>query len=390
LLRSTGRLLGVAPRRGPHLVERRGRVVGREPGSLDRTPDAAPAVISVFSYEAEGELHESHGVSPENAAALAGAAGVTWIDVEGTADTTAISTIGDAFGLHPLVQEDLSHPQQRPKLESYGDDRLFVVLRMVNPLPNAEADVLVNGGHDVEQVGFILCPNHVLSFQEGVRGDAFEPVRARLRTRAQRFRELGPDYLLYALLDVIVDQYFVTLERIGDATESFEEQVFRRPTPALLAAVQSLRREAIVIRRAIWPLREVLSALTREEHPLITDRTRLYLRDVHDHVIQAVDTVEIIRDVLEGIVDHYLSALTYRTNEVMRVLTVVGTIFLPLTFITSIYGMNFDPHASRWNMPELLYPYGYPIVLAVLLIVGVWILLAFRRRGFLGQGGGRR
>lgn len=357
--------------------------MGRAPGTLEVATDAAPAVISIYHYDASGELDERHGVTVDEATALAGAEGVTWIDVEGTGDTDVIARLGDAYGLHPLVQEDLCHPHQRPKMEAYGDDRLFVVLRMVNPAVENGAGARLE--HEVEQVGFVLSPRHLLSFQEGARGDAFEPVRQRLRSRVQRFRDLGPDYLLYALLDVIVDQYFVTLERLGDETERFEEEIFSRPTPALLAAVQALRREAVIIRRSIWPLREVLSALTREEHPLVTDRTQLYLRDVYDHLIQAVDTVEIIRDVLEGIVDHYLSALTYRTNEVMRVLTVVGTIFLPLTFITGIYGMNFDPHVSRWNMPELGHPYGYPIVLAVLLAVALGIVLFFRRRGYIGR-----
>jgi magnesium transporter len=241
----------------------------------------------------------------------------------------------------------------------------------------------------VEQVAFVLCPNHLLSFQEGIRGDVFEPVRARLRGRSQRFKDIGPDYLLYALLDVIVDQYFVTLERIGDATEVLEDDVYRRPAPNTLAAIQSLRRETLVLRRTIWPLREVLSSLMRDDSSLISERTRLYLRDVYDHLIQAVDTVEVIRDVLEGLVDHYMTALSYRTNEVMRVLTVVGTVFLPLTFITSVYGMNFDPHVSDWNMPELLHPYGYPILMGFLLVVAVGILAVFRRRGYIGAQRGR-
>ncbi len=318
---------------------------------------------------------------------MASAPGVTWIDVEGTADTAAIARLGEAYDIHPLVQEDLAHAQQRPKMEAYGPERLFVVVRMVNP-GTGSTDVAYADGqcdHSVEQVGFVLCPNHLLSFQEGMQGDVFEPVRARLRSGAQRFRDLGPDYLLYSLLYVIVDHYFVTLERIGDATERFEDEVFRQPTPKLLAAIQSLRRETVVIRRSIWPLREVLSAMTREDSPLISDRTRLYLRDVYDHLIQAVDTVETIRDVLEGLVDHYLSALSYRTKEVMRVLTVVGTVFLPLTFITSVYGMNFDPHISNWNMPELLHPYGYPILMSVLLAIGLGIVIVFKRRGYLGH-----
>jgi magnesium transporter len=377
LLRGAGRLLGVPPRRA-RLVERRGTQAGVPPGTLREQPGAQPAVIEAFRYSAEG-FEERASVSADEAAALVGAPGVTWINVDGHRDAAAIRRLGEAFGLHPLVQEDLTSTHQRPKLEPYGERQLFVVVKMANPGSGPAEDAYAGGqcDHDIEQVAFVLGPDYLLSFQEDAVGDVFDPVRDRIRAEAGRLRSFGPDYLLYALLDVIVDHYFITLERIGDATERMEVEVFENPTPKLLGTVQALRREVVVLRRVIWPLREVLAALLRDESPLISDRTRLYLRDVYDHQIQAVDTVETIRDVLDGLVDHYLSAVSYRTNEVMRVLTVVGTIFLPLTLITSCYGMNFD------HMPELHTRYGYFVVVGVMVAVTVGILGYFRRRRWI-------
>jgi magnesium transporter len=385
LLRTTGRLLGVTPpRHRARLVERSGGEVGRAPGEVAGQPDAPPAVITVFRYDGHEIYEECEATTPAEAAALRDAPGVTWINVDRISDASTIRQLGEAFGLHPLVQEDLSKPTQRPKLEPYGE-QLFVVVKMVRPGEGTAAEGYADGrcDHIVEQVGFILGPGYLLSFQEDALGDVFEPIRERLRHRSGRFREQGPDYLLYALLDVIVDHYFVTLERVGDATERYEDTVFSDPSPSLLKAIQALRREVVVLRRIIWPLREVLSGLQREDTVLVTDRTRLYLRDVYDHLIQAVDTVETLRDVLDGLVDHYLSAVSYRTNEVMRVLTVVGTIFLPLTLVTSCYGMNFDPDASVWNMPELRSPYGYPAILGLMVAFAVGILVYFRRRRWL-------
>jgi len=371
------RAVGFGGPRRQHLVERRASEVGRAPGSMEQRRPVAPSRISSFVYD-RTVCAEHPELTPEEAAGQMVHPGVTWINVDGNRDPAAIATLGRTFNLHPLVQEDLANANQRPKLEPYGEEQLFVVVKMVNPGMGPAEEGYAQGrcDHEIEQVAFVLGPDYLLSFQEEAVGDVFEPVRERLR-RSGNLRGMGPDMLFYALLDLIVDHYFVTLERIGDATERLEFDVFERPTPKLLGSIQSLRREVVVLRRAIWPLREVIAGLLRDESPLIHDKTKLYLRDVYDHHIQAVDSVETIRDVLDGLVDHYLSAVSYRTNEVMRVLTVVGTIFLPLTLVTSCYGMNFD------NMPELHTRMGYFVVLAVMVTITLGILLYFRRRGWV-------
>jgi magnesium transporter len=337
----------------------------------------ATAHLHAIHYDAT-TLEEYDGISVEQGRALADAPGITWINLDNVADVATVARLGTAFGLHPLVQEDLTHATQRPKLEVYGD-QLFVVLRMVRPLEEdaVEAYCVGQQGHTIEQVALVLGPGYVLSFQESVPGDVFELIRQRLRTCSGRIRQEGADYLLYALLDVVVDHYFVTLERIGDATEVFENLVFERPESPVQAAISALRREVVVLRRAIWPLREVLVGLLREETPGIAERTRPYLRDVYDHTVQVVDVLESLRDVLAGLADLYLSALSHRLNEVMKVLTIISTIFIPLTFIAGIYGMNFD------NMPELHTRSGYFVVLGVMLAVGVATLIYFKRRGWI-------
>jgi magnesium transporter len=375
----TRRLLGTERRRGGRLVERRAHLVGLPAGTM--VPPAGGAVaaarLHAIHYDA-ATLEEHDGVSVEQARRLADRPGVTWINLDNVADVATVARLGNAFGLHPLVQEDLTHPTQRPKLDVYGD-QLFVFLRMVRPLDDDAVEAYCGGdpGHTIEQVALVLGPGYVLSFQEDVPGDVFELVRQRLRAGGGKLRGAGPDFLLYALLDVVVDHYFVTLERIGDATEVFEDLVLDRPDASVQAALSALRREVVVLRRVIWPLREVVTGLLREEAPGISDRTRLYLRDVYDHTVQVVDVLESLRDVLGGLADLYLSALSHRLNEVMKVLTVISTVFIPLTFIAGVYGMNFD------NMPELHTRNGYFVVLGFMLIVGTGTLYYFRRRGWI-------
>lgn len=227
-----------------------------------------------------------------------------------------------------------------------------------------------------EQIAFVLGPDYVLSFQERA-GDVFGPVRDRLRTCAGRVRQTGPDYLLYALLDLVVDSLFGVLEDLGDAIETLEDGVLAEPTVQLQAQIGAFRREAVLMRRAVWPLREVLAALQRDDIPHVEATTRVYLRDVYDHLIQAVDVIESLRDVLAALFDLYLSAVSTRQNEVMKALTVIGAVFLPLTFLTGLYGMNFD------DMPELHARFGYPLLLAAMVAVTAGTLLYFRRRGWL-------
>ncbi len=377
LARSAGKLIKLPS----DLVGRRSYSMGLPPGSLASSPEEAllpPARISVIRYDATS-IDEHVGIDPSTAKELTDASttDVTWIDVKGVHDLHAIAGIGEAFGLHPLVQEDLSSTHQRPKLEVYGDIT-FVVLRMVRPLEGTGIETYQRGrpGHAIEQISFVLGNGFLLSFQEE-EGDVFDPIRKRLRNHAGSVRDCGADYLLYALLDVIIDHYFITLERIGDATEFFEERVFDDPKPEIQRSLSALRRQVIVLRRAIWPLRDVLTSLLRDEIPWVAEKTGIYLRDAHDHLIQAVDVLETLRDVLSGLSDLYLSAVSNRMNEVMKVLTVVGTLFIPLTFIAGIYGMNFD------NMPELHYRNGYYMLLGVMAVVTIISLIYFRRKRWL-------
>lgn len=359
------KLLG---RPGTRLVESQNRNAGRPAGTLVEHPDAEPARAEVRHFTADWAESKTVGQigTPEALALrrLASGEGTTWINVDSVRDAKAIRALGEAFGLHPLVQEDLGHTNQRPKLEVYGE-QAFVVTRMVLPETGT-----------VEQVAFVLGPGYLLSFQEAA-GDVFDPVRQRIETEGSRLRGEGEDYLLYALLDLIVDAAFATVEKLGDATEALEEAVLGTPGPTVRGAIAGLRREILVVRRAVWPLREVVASLARAESDLVTDKTRLFLRDVQDHVVQAADALESLRDVLAGVSDLYLSAVSARQNEVMKALTVIGAVFLPITFLTGLYGMNFE------DMPELAMPHAYPIFLVVLAVISLGTLLVFRTKHWL-------
>ena len=368
--------------RGP-LVERHSDSMGLSQGALPPTPagTAAP-LVTAFRYGPD-HVEECAGLSPAAARALANRPGVTWINVDSVADTDMIAAYGEAFGLHPLTVEDIARTNQRPKLDLYPD-RVVVVVRSVratDATPEEAYCAAGTPGHITEQISFVLGPGFVLSFQED-EGDVFDVVRARIRTGAGRVRRLGADYLLAALLDLVVDHTFVTLERMGDATETLEALALDSPAPSVQAAISRLRREVAVLRRAVWPLRDVLAALTRDETPLIAADTRPFLRDAQDHLIQAVEVLESLREILASLHDLYLSAVGTRQNEVMKVLTIISTIFLPLTFIAGVYGMNFDPDASPLNMPELRWVYGYPFSLALMLAVAVGMIAYFRRKGW--------
>ncbi len=369
------------------LVERRSHLVGRAPGVLaPAPPDTPPARLTAFHYDAD-RIEELADLSPADARALADRPGVTWLNVDGIADVATVGAVGEAFGLHPLVVEDVVHLGQRPKLKVYDDrddpDRthVFVVARMVRATDLDAVAAYCDGdpatlGHVTEQVGLVLGPGWVLTFQERP-GDVFDPLRERLRQSAGRVRTAGADYLLYALLDLIVDHVFVTLERIGDATEALEDQAVGDPAPSVQAAISGLRREVTVLRKSVWPLREVLAGLQREGTPYVEDATRPYLRDATDHLVQIVEIVEALREVLGSVSDLYLSSLGMRQNEVMKVLTVVGTLFLPLGFLTGLYGMNFDV------MPELHVRWGYVALLGVMAALATGTLVYFRRKGWI-------
>ena len=293
---------------------------------------------------------------------------VTWINIDGLHETDIIQRLGDAFGLHPLLLEDIVNTTQRPKLEDYGD-YIYVTMKMLS------FDKGTSQVHQ-EQLSLVLGPHWVITFQERV-GDMFEPVRNRIRSGKGRIRKMGPDYLAYALMDAIVDSYFGVLEAIGERVEILEEDLLSDPSPETLQAIHKLKREAIILRRAVWPLREVVSNLDRVESTLVKKAVHPYLRDLYDHTIQIVDTIEAIRDVIGGMMDLYLSIVSNRMNEVMKVLTIIATIFIPLTFVAGIYGMNFE------YMPELGWHYAYFVIWAVIAIVGLSMVLFFRRLRWL-------
>ena len=358
---------------GPSVPRRR---VGAAPGSLPVIPEdeRQPARLSVFHYGPD-HLREERDVSLADVAAFRGEAGLLWVDVVGVRDVAAIAGLAEIFGIHPLAQEDVIHTHQRPKLEIFAagdrrEEQLFLVARMLHQ-PESHAPESV-----AEQVSFVVGPGYVITFQE-YAGDVFEHVRERLRHGAGRIRQRGSDYLAYALLDVIIDHYVVALEGLGDGIDALEQAILAEPKREQQDQIRAFRRTVLFLRRSVWPLREVLASLSRDETPLVEDSTRVYVRDAYDHIIQVVDIIESFRDVLSTLSDLYLSSLSHRMNEVMKVLTVVGTIFIPLSFFAGIYGMNFE------HMPELEWRYGYFAFLAAAAALLVGALAFFRHRGWI-------
>ena len=357
-------------RRPRRLFRGRSAKEGLPPGSLVHIGEAPSDTISISSFiygeggvtEQRADLFDACSMPPATASQ------VVWIDIEGVHQVEAIRCLGEAYNLHPLVLEDVVSTVQRPKVEDY-DDYLFVVVKMLLPLPD--------GDFAAEQVSLVLGRGYVLTFQEGIRGDAFEAVRERIRSGKGKIRSMGPDYLAYTLLDAIVDRYFTVLEGFGERLIAIEEEIALQPTSDTQVLLNDLKKEVIFLRKTLWPLREVLSFLERDDTELIADSTRLFLRDVHDHTVQAIDTVETFRDLLSGMLDLYLSSLSNRTNEIMKFLTVIGTIFIPLTFIVGLYGMNFK------YMPELEWHYGYFGVLACMALLSVGMVLYFKHRRWL-------
>ena len=323
--------------------------------------------LRVTHYDPE-TCEETETTDHAEALAILERPGMTWIDVVGLHETDMLQDLGARLGLHPLVLEDIVNVHQRPKHEDF-QDYIYVVLRMLDL--DAERNHLTS-----EQLSVVLGPGWVLTFQER-EGDVFGPVRERLRRGKGRIRKAGPAYLAYALIDAVVDHYFVLLERFGEMIENLEEQLVENPTEDLLHAVHGLKREAILLRRAVWPTREVIGGLERSDSALVPDEVGVFLRDVYDHTIQVVDGVESFRDLLSGLQDLYLSSISNKMNEVMKVLTIAATIFVPLTFVAGIYGMNFE------HMPELGWKWSYLIFWIVILGLGGGMLTFFRRRRYI-------
>ncbi len=323
--------------------------------------------ITVIDYD-ENNFQEKQVPRIEDCFQFKATPTVTWINIDGLHEVEVIEKIGKQYGLHPLILEDILHVGQRPKyedLESY----IFVVLMMLRF--DEENQTTLS-----EQVSLVLGPNFVISFQESI-GDVFEQIRDRIRNAKGKIRKMGADYLMYALLDAIVDGYFGILEKIGDKIESMEEELVNDPSQRTLHQIHNLKREMVFLRRSVWPLRESISGLERSESALIKETTGLYLRDVYDHTIQVIDTVESFRDMISGMLDIYLSSISNRMNAVMKVLTIIATIFIPLTFVAGIYGMNFE------YMPELKWRWGYAAVWLVMLAVAGAMIVYFKRKKWL-------
>jgi magnesium transporter len=366
--------------RWARLPGRRGRWAqrpppGSPPGTLVAPPqEAVPPSIKMIAYGPE-RLEERPLAALSELDRPAASFEVIWIDVQGLGDLEVMRAFGQRFGLHPLVLADIVHANQRPKVEAY-DEHLFIVLRMPH----------LDDGLSTEQLSLIVGKDFVLTLQEHA-GDCFDPVRARLRQDKSRMRTLGADYLAYALLDTLIDSYFPVLEHFGEALETLEQDVVEQPDPGLVPRIHTLKRDLLELRRALWPMREIMGHLLRDEVAFIGAATRVYLRDCADHVFQLMDMLEIDREVASGLIDLHLSSVSLRTNEIMKLLTIIATIFIPLGFIAGVYGMNFRPDASPFNMPELSWYFGYPFALGLMLGVALGLLGYFWRKGWIG---GRR
>jgi magnesium transporter len=347
------------------------KTYGLPPGTLVHVGqrDSGKVKISVIDYDISN-INERALDGPEEAFPFFKSPTVTWINVDGIHNLEIIEKIGKHFGLHPLTLEDIVFTNQRAKFESF-DNYIYILLKMVYLDAGGKPDEI-----QTEQVSLILGENYVLSFQER-EGDVFDPVRERLRTSKGRVRKLGPDYLAYSLLDAVVDNYFVMLEHLGERVEIIEETLVGDPSPDCLKGIQAIKKDMLYLRKSVWPLREVISSFHKDESPLIKDSTTVYIRDLYDHTIQVIDTIETLRDMASGMLDIYLSSISNRMNEVMKVLTIIATIFIPLTFIAGVYGMNFQ------NMPELNWPLGYAFAWGIMIAIAVTMLIYFKRKKWL-------
>lgn len=358
-------------RKSRNLQKHDSKKAGLPPGSLVYTGDTKKevSVIDIFNYSEKSYLEKKIGsiqectkfISPDT---------VTWINIEGLNQVNIIEQLGEEFGIDDLVLEDTLHTNQRAKLEERKKFK-YIVLKMLSYNENFKQI-------DSEQVSIIFGNNYVITLQEGKEGDLFPPIRERIRIDNTTIRKMGTDFLVYSLLDVIIDNYFIILEKIGEEIETADEELMIHPKQDILHRIYDLKREIIFIRKSIWPLREAMSKLERLEDGFIQDKTKLYYKDLYDHIIQAIDNVENSRDLISGMMDLYLSSLSNKMNEIMKVLTMMGTIFIPLTFIAGVYGMNFE------YQPELKWKFGYPLIWFVMLIITVFLIVYFRRKKWIG------
>lgn len=355
-------------RKVTRLIKNKPKKIGLDPGSLVYVGDKEknPITVTLFDYKSE-HFAEKRISNIEELQAYKTSYTRSWINIDGVHDVNILESIGKLFDIHPLTLEDILNTNQRPKVDEYPN-YLYIVLRMF--FLDEKDKSLKN-----EQVSLILTKNFVITFLEDA-GDVFDPVRERIKKSGTKMREYGTDYLSYSLIDAIVDSYFHILEKLGEEVEYLEDNIVLNPNKNDIQTIHLLRREMILLRRAIWPLREVISSLQRNEIDFIDEKTRVYLRDVYDHTIQVIDTIESYRDMIVGMLDTYLSSTSNKLNEVMKVLTIISTMFIPLTFLAGVYGMNFK------HFPELgfdwMYPWGF-WAFTLFLIIGMVIFFKHKK-----------
>ncbi len=340
---------------------------GSEPGTLIIEPDAKPSRIILIDYDEDNAIRKVD-ITPNACAPYIGTNTVSWMDIQGLGSETVLKQVGEIFNLHPLLLEDVVNVPQRPKLEDYNN-QLLVISQMVR-LKEDES------GFDTEQVSFVLGKRYLLSFQEEELQDCFEIVRDRIRTSQGRVRKSGADYLTYLLLDTIIDGYFPVVEHYEDRIEALEDAIISNPDRDTMQEIYDVRRELLALRRLIWPMRNVLHLLMRDHHGIVSDEVQIYFRDSYDHVIQILEIIEAYRELAASLMDVYMSTMGNKLNEIMKFLTVISTIFIPLTFIVGVYGMNFE------NMPELKGEWSYFIVWLIMLAVAGGLIFYFWRKGW--------
>lgn len=357
-------------RRSSHSAIHFHRTPGAPPGTIEPEATAHAPVVTLMAYGPDALLTETIN-DPAELRGVCGSWPVTWVNVDGLGDADLLQSLGTMFGLHALALEDVVNVHQRPKVEDYEED-LFIVVRM---------PVMSDRLH-TEQFSLFLGKNFLLTFQE-IPGDCLDPVRDRIRRARGRVRNMRSDYLAYALIDAVIDAYFPLVERFADRIEALEDSAVEGLQPHLPRQILSIRHDLLTLRRAIWPLRETLNTLYREDFEFISDDTRVYLRDCFDHTVQLIDVIESYHEMSGSLMEVYMTSVSNRMNEVMKVLTMIATIFIPLSFIASIYGMNFDTERSPYNMPELSWRYGYPFALGLMGAIGLALLVYFRRKRWL-------
>ncbi len=363
--------------RHKHNPKKRKKLFQRPPGHVTAEQSLAPIEhqplpvrVTAMRYSSN-ELQERDLKSLHEVAALRQPGSILWVDIDGIGDSRWLQTVGDVFGLHSLALEDAVHVHQRAKVDEY-DDHLFIVVRMADATDRLST----------EQVSLFLGKDFVITVQELPGGDCLNPVRQRLRTNSGRIRRSGPDYLAYSLIDAVIDSYFPVLEKYGEDLDALDATA-NGTSPEVLDRLHSIRQELLQLRRAAWPHRDALNALQRHESDLIDNDTKVFLRDCYDHSVQIIDVLETQREMCADLRDLVLTMVGHRTNEIMRVLTIMSSIFIPLSFIAGVYGMNFDPDRSPVNMPELRWPYGYLFALGLMVGTAGVLMVFFYRKGWL-------